>query len=79
MMTLTYTPILIAHIHIFFLRAYRSVFLARMRRYMQLAYLCHQCATSLLSIDGRVADCTVRYPSVERPFSSFTLLHHVQS
>ena len=36
-----------------------------MRRYTQLAYLFHQCATSLLSRDSRVADYTV-----ERPFSS---------
>ena len=42
-----------------FLHVYRSVFLARMRRYMQLAYLFHQCAMSLLSRDGRIADCTV--------------------
>ena len=41
-----------------------------MRRYTQLAYLFHQCATSLLSRDSRIADCTVRHPGVERPFSS---------
>ena len=58
------------HKYIFLLHVYRSVFLARMRRYMQLAYLFHQCATSLLSRDGRIADCTVRHPGVERPFSS---------
>ena len=49
---------------------YRSVSLSRMRRYTQLAYLFHQCATSLLSRDGRIADCTVRHPSVKRSFSS---------
>ena len=37
---------------------------------MQLAYLFHQYAKSLLSTDGRIADCTVRHPGVERPFSS---------
>ena len=41
-----------------------------MRRYMQLAYLFHWYAKSLLSTDGRIADCTVRHPGVERPFSS---------
>ena len=40
-----------------------------MRRYTQLAYLFHQCATGL-SRDSRIADCTVRHPGVERPFSS---------
>ena len=49
---------------------YRSVFLARMRHYMHLAYLFHQCATSLLSRDGHIADCTVRHPVVERPLFS---------
>ena len=44
-----------------------------MRRYTQLAYLFHQCATSLLSRDGRIAYCTVRHPGVERLFSSFHL------
>ena len=37
---------------------------------MQLAYLFHQRAKSLLSRDSRMADCTVRYPGVERSFSS---------
>ena len=37
---------------------------------MQLAYLFHQYAKSLLSTDGRIADCTVRHSGVERPFSS---------
>ena len=74
-MTHTYTPIPMPtlyclHKHIFLLHVYRSVFLARMRRYTQLAYLFHKCAMSLLSRDGRIADCTVRHPSVERPFSS---------
>ena len=41
-----------------------------MRCYMQLAYLFHLYAKSLLSTDGRIADCTVRHPGVERPFSS---------
>ena len=59
------------HRRIFLLHVYRSVSLARMRRYMQLAYLFHQYAKSLLSTDGRIADCTVRHPGVERPFSSF--------
>ena len=56
--------------HIFLFHVYRCVSLARMRRYTQLAYLFHQCATSLLSRDRRIADRTVRHPSVERPFSS---------
>ena len=58
------------HKHMFLLCIYRSVSLARMRRYTQLAYLFHQCATNLLSRDGRIADCTVRHPGVARPFSS---------
>ena len=37
---------------------------------MQLSYLFHQYAKSFLSTDGRIADCTVRHPGVERPFSS---------
>ena len=36
-------------------------------------YLFHQCATSLLSRDSRIADYTVRHPGVERPFSSLLL------
>ena len=56
--------------HIFLFHVFRSVSLARMRCYTQLAYLFHQCATSLLSRDSRIADCTVRHPGVERPFSS---------
>ena len=76
--THTHTPIPISTLHclqghIFFLHVYRSVSLARMRRYMQLAYLFHQYVKSLLSTDGRIADCTVRHPGVERPFSSFYL------
>ena len=70
MMTHTYThpyPRLVA----FLFHVYRSVSLARMRRCTQLAYLFHQCATSLLSRDSRIADCTVRHRGVERPFSSF--------
>ena len=51
--------------------SFRRVSLARMRRYMQLAYLFHQYAKSLLSTDGRTADCTVRHPGVELLFSSF--------
>ena len=71
MMTHPYPcPRLIACTHIFVLHVYRSVSLERMRRYMQLAYLFHQCAKSLLSRDSRIADCTVRHPGVERPFSS---------
>ena len=58
------------HRHIFLLHVYRSVSLSRMRRYMQLAYLFHQRAKSLLSRDSRIADCAVRHPGVERPFSS---------
>ena len=64
-------PRLIACTKTFFFHVYRSVSLTRMPRYTQLAYLFHQCATSLLSRDGRIADCTVRHPGVERPFSSF--------
>ena len=40
----------------------------------QLAYVFHQCATSLLRRDGRSADCTVRHPGVKRPFSSYLWL-----
>ena len=36
-----------------------------------IAYLSHQCVTSLLSRDGRIADCTVRHPGVKLPFSIF--------
>ena len=60
------------HRHIFLLHVYRSVSLTRLRRYMQLAYLFHQCAKSLLSRDSLIADCTVRHPGVERPFSSIS-------
>ena len=61
------------HKHIFLLYVYRSIFLALMRRYTQLVYLFHQCAKSLLSTDGCIADCTVRHPGMEPPFSSFFL------
>ena len=52
MMTHIHTPIPIPTLycvaqHIFLFHVYRSVSLARMRRYTQLAYLFHQCATSL--------------------------------
>ena len=73
MMTHTYRPMPTVdclHKHIFLLHVYRSDFLARMRRYTQLTYLFHQCAASPLIRDGRIADCTVRHPGVERPFSS---------
>ena len=39
-------------------------------RQQLLVYLFHQYAKSLLSADGRIADCTVRHPGVERLFSS---------
>ena len=72
MMTHPYPcPRLIACTDTFLLHVYRSVSLARMRCYMQLAYLFHQYEKSLLSTDGRIADCTVRHPGVERPFSSY--------
>ena len=58
------------HRHIFLLHVYRSISLAHMRRYMQLAYLFHQCAKSFLSRVSLIADCTVRHRCVERPFSS---------
>ena len=32
-------------------------------------------ATSLLSRDGRIADCAVRHPGVERMFSSYLQKH----
>ena len=74
MMTHTYThpypyPRFIACTDTYF--SFRRVSLTRMRRYMQLAYLFHQYAKSLLSTDGRIADCAVRHPGVGRPFSSF--------
>ena len=77
MMTHIYThpypcPRLIALHNTILFHVYRSVSLARMRCYMQIAYLFHQCATSLLSRDSRIADCTVRHPGVERPFSSLS-------
>ena len=75
-----HTPILIStldcvHKHslsrgAFLFHAYRSVSISRMQRYMQLAYLFRHCRTSLLSRDGRIVDCTMRQPSVQRPFSS---------
>ena len=58
------------HKCIFLFHIYRSVSFARIRRYTQLAYLFHQCATSLLGRDSRIADCTVKHPSVEHPFSN---------
>ena len=76
MMTHKYThpyPRLVALHNTFLFHVYRNISLARMRRYTQLAYLFHQCAMSLLSRDSRIADCTVRYPGVERPFSSLVI------
>ena len=54
----------------FFFTFTGAFFLARLRRYTQLAYLFHQFATRVLSRDGRIADYTVRHPGVELPFSS---------
>ena len=73
MMTHTYThphpyPRFIACTDTYF--SFRRVSLACMRRHMQLTYLFHQYAKSLLSAEGRIADCSVRHPGVERPFSS---------
>ena len=73
MMTHTYThpyPRLIALHNSFLFHVYRSVSLACMWRYTQLAYLFHQCAMSLFSRDSHIADCTVRHPGVKHLFSS---------
>ena len=73
MMTHTYThpyPRLVALQNTYFSFTFTGVFLSRIRRYTQLAYLFHQYATILLSRDSRIADCTVRHLGVERPFSS---------
>ena len=35
------------------------------------------CATSLLSRDSRIADCTVRHTGVERPFSSLKSIWNI--
>ena len=56
--------------HTFLFHAYRSVSFTHMQHYTQLAYLFHQCRTGLRSRDDRTADCTVKHPGVERPFSS---------
>ena len=45
-----------------------------MQRYTELAYLFHQRGMSLLSRDGYIADCTVRHPGEERPFSSINVI-----
>ena len=75
-----HTPIPITldclHKLIFLLHVYGSVSLTRMRRCTQLAYVFHQCATSLLSRDARIADCTLRHPCVELSFSSLTYVGH---
>ena len=68
MMTLTYTLIPMPTLDL--LHKHISSRLQERFSRTQLAYLFHQCATSLLSRDGRIADCTVRHPGVERPFSS---------
>ena len=52
----------------FLFHTYRSVSLTYMQCYTQLAYLFHQCGTSL-SRDGCIADCTVRHSGVECLFS----------
>ena len=39
------------------------------------AYSLHQCGMRLFSRDCRIADCTVRYPGVDHPFSS--LVHDI--
>ena len=67
MMTHTHTY---AHVS---LRCTTPIFLSCLQERFsctRMAYLFHQCATSLLSRDSRIADCTVRHPGVERPFSS---------
>ena len=67
------------HKHIFLLHVYRSVSLAGTRRYTQLAYLFHQCATSFISRDCRIADCTVRHPGVELLFFSYHCFAQAES
>ena len=39
----------------------------------KLTYLFHPCGTSLLNINGCMAVCTVRHPSIQRPFSSLQI------
>ena len=62
---------------VFLLHACRNAkkyaIITRMQRKTQLAYLFHQCGTSLLSRDCRITDCTLRHPGAERPLSGYTL------
>ena len=66
------------HKHIFLLHVYRSFFLSRMLRYTQLGDIFHQCASSVLSRDGRIG-CTVRHRAWRCPFSSFSNIYCVGS
>ena len=44
-----------------------------------LAYVFHQCGTSLPSRDSHIPDCTVRHPGVDHLFSSFYLKFSFES
>ena len=46
-----------------------------MQRYTHLAYLFQLYGTSLMSRDGRIADCTLSHPGIEHSFSSLLLFH----
>ena len=58
----------------FLFHTFRSVSLTCMQRYMQLAYLFHQCWTSLLNRDGGIADVAMRHPGVVCTFSCIVLV-----
>ena len=60
----------------FHVHTYRSVSITRMQRYAQLAYLCHQCGTSLFTRRSFV-DGTVRHPGVARSFCSYWLVFNL--
>ena len=75
MMTHAYTHThpcqrLIALHNTYFYFTFPGAFLLHACGVIRNAHLFHQCVTSLLSRDSRIADCTVRHPGVERPFSS---------
>ena len=57
--------------HLFLFYVYMSVSLTRMQRRNLRTYFTS--VLRVLSRDGQIADCTVRQPGVEFPFSSFIL------
>ena len=56
----------------------QELFLYTAAGYTQFDYLFHKCRTSLLNRNCRIADCTMKHPGVERPFSTYDIPANMQ-